>query len=58
MQVEINREAENQLLDLHRGIHVAMEHLIKEKEYDKAELVLHEVDHRLAHLLNTAKVHR
>ncbi len=40
------------LKDLHRGLHVAMDSLIKSKDYPEAEVVLRQLDDRLTHLIN------
>ena len=37
-------EVINDLEDIHRGLHVAMDHLISSGNYSEAELVLRQVD--------------
>jgi hypothetical protein len=53
---EICSEAEAQLLNLHRKLHLAMDRLINRSDYEAAETVLREVDQELVTLLNTATV--
>jgi len=56
MSTEICSEAERQLLNLHRKLHLAMDRLINRNDYKAAEGALREVDQELVILLNTAKV--
>lgn len=56
ISTEICSEAEAQLLNLHRKLHLAMDRLINRSDYKAAETALREVDQELVVLLNTAKV--
>jgi hypothetical protein len=56
MKAEISVEAERQLLDVHRGIHRALDQMVNAKDFQTAELLLRDVDQRLVSLLNGATV--
>lgn len=43
------------LEDIHRGLHVAMECLINARDYSEAELVLRQIDQRMARLINSVR---
>ena len=48
-------EVINDLVDIHRGLHVAMEHLISSRNYSEAERVLRQVDQRMARVINSVR---
>jgi ATP/maltotriose-dependent transcriptional regulator MalT len=56
MEAQISVEAERQLLNVHRGIHQALDHLVNAKDFETAERLLRQVDQRLVSLLNGALV--
>ena len=56
MGAEINKKAENELLDLHRRLHVAMHNLIAEGDVAEAWRTLRQLDRRFASFINSAKV--
>ena len=56
MGAEINKEAEHELLDLHRCLHVAMNKLIAEGDVAEAWRSLRHLDRRLTSFINSAKV--
>lgn len=56
MEIDVRYYADaptkEELEDLKRGLHVAMENLINQKDYDEAERVLRQLDQRLVSLIN------
>ncbi|MBN9018457.1 MAG: hypothetical protein J0H11_13645 [Rhizobiales bacterium] len=50
------QEVEGELQDIHRGLHIAMDRLIAQRDYDEAETVLRQVDQRMSTLINKSKV--
>ncbi len=57
-EMVMTKKVEEELLDLHRGLHFALDHLVNRGDKDEAERVLRQIDVRMSHLLNTAKVTR
>lgn len=51
-----NKKVEEELLDLHNGLHMAMENLIRSKNYDEAERILRIIDQRMSSMINEIKV--
>lgn len=51
----VNREAADTIIDLHNGLHIAMDALIRNRDYDQAELVLRQMDERLSRLRREMK---
>lgn len=58
MTAIVNHEAEALILDLHRGLHAAMDALIENKDYDEAEVILRQMDERFRTFINGAKTAR
>lgn len=58
MSAIVNQEAADTIADLHRGLHVVMTALIKDRDYDKAELVLHQMDQSFTRFIHEAKTIR
>jgi len=58
MTAIINQEAEEIILDLHQGLHAAMDALIENKDYDEAEVILRQMDDRFRTFINDAKTAR
>ncbi len=58
MDLTSNQQLKNMLIDLHKGIHVALDAHIKAKNAAETELVLRQVDERLASLINNLKIVR
>lgn len=54
----ISTEVEDALVDLKRGLHLAMTALIQEEDAEGAESYLRQVDQRLTSLINRVKVIR
>ena len=52
----ISKSAESDLQEIHRGLHLAMQKLINDKDAGGAEVILRQLDVRLANFLNNAKV--
>lgn len=52
------KSVEDELKDLHNGVHLVMEQLINQKNYDEAERILRLLDFRMTDLINQAKVVR
>ncbi|MBB4113477.1 arsenate reductase-like glutaredoxin family protein [Rhizobium sp. BK226] len=52
MRYYADAPTKEELEDLKRGLHVAMENLINQKDYDEAERVLRQLDQRLVSLIN------
>jgi hypothetical protein len=53
---EGNKAVADKLLDLHKGLHVAMDALIKKQDYEKTQLVLHQMDEQFTRLINLVKI--
>jgi len=51
----VNQEAANTIIDLHNGVHAAMTALIQQKDYDRAELILRQLDGRFSQFRREAK---
>lgn len=49
---------EDELQDLHRGLHYAMDQLLNRQDYDESEKTLRIIDQRLSHLINRTTVSR
>ncbi len=58
MNYVATKELKDQIDDLHRGLHIAMEAVIRQKDYRRAEEVLHEMDHYLTLMVTETKVAR
>lgn len=50
MSEVVNADAADTIVDLHKGLHVAMDALIRDKDYAEAELVLRQMDERFSRL--------
>lgn len=55
MQVA-TKEALEGVQDMHRGLHLAMEELIRNKDYDRAEQILRQLDQVMSRWLNDTKI--
>lgn len=53
-----NQAVKDDLEDIKRGLHVAMEQLINRQDYREAEEVLRQVDIRLVALINALQTDR
>ncbi len=53
-----NKETEDELLDIYNGLHIAMENLIRQRNYEEAERVIRIVDAKMSNLINSIKVVR
>ena len=51
-----NSAAKRELDDLHRGVGMALDELVRRKDYSRAENILREIDRRLVNLLNTLTI--
>lgn len=49
------REVIDDIKDIHRGVHVAMDNLITAKNYKEAEIVLRQIDARMTELINSTR---
>jgi len=58
MSEVINGEAEETLLDLHRGIHAVIEALDRRDDPDKALEIARQVDVAMTNFINRARVAR
>ena len=56
MSETINAEAERTLINIHGGIHQAMDALYRQEDSDKAMQILRQVDAELARLINRARI--
>jgi hypothetical protein len=54
----VNQEAANTIIDMHNGVHAALQALVNDKDLEKAELILRQLDHRFARLTREAKTIR
>lgn len=54
-EYRLNRATEQELGNLHGGLHQAMDALIRRNDRDEAERILRQVDQRLSVLINSAK---
>lgn len=52
------KSVEDELTDLHNGLHQAMEQLVNQKDHDEAERILRLIDARMSDLINRAQVLR
>lgn len=57
-QYAYTKPVEDELTDLHNGLHQVMEQLINRKDYDEAERILRIIDARMSNLINRATVVR
>ncbi len=55
MKMEISREVETTLADIRRGLHAAMNSVIRDKDLTEGERLLRMVDDRLNFLIRQAK---
>ncbi|WP_309668305.1 hypothetical protein [Tabrizicola sp.] len=53
---QANKEAIEDVKDMHRGLHMAMEELIKRKDYARSETILHQIDQAMSRWINQTKV--
>lgn len=53
-----NKETQDDLLDLHRGLHFVMDQMIRLKDYEAAERVIRQVDERMSALINKLQTPR
>jgi hypothetical protein len=51
-----NQEAVDAVEDMKRGLHMAMTEFIRNREYDKAEQILHQLDQTMVRWINDTKV--
>ena len=51
-----NKELQDKIIDLHRGLHLAMGELINKRNYERAEEILREVDVQFADAIHELKV--
>lgn len=56
MKKEANKEAFDAVKDMHRGLHIAMDHLLRNKDLDRAKPILQELDFHMSNWLNQTKV--
>ncbi len=52
------KAVEEELTDLHNGLHQAMDHLINRNDYAEAERIIRLIDARMTNLINQARVAR
>lgn len=52
MAKQANAETIAALKDIHQGLHVAMDAALKENDQGKLKITLHQIDDRLAGLIN------
>lgn len=55
MTQKANSEAIDDIQDMHRGLHIAMDHLINRSDTAKAEEVLRQIDLRMSRWINDTK---
>jgi hypothetical protein len=53
-----NQEMKDRLRDMHNGLHMAMQEIIKNKNYQKGELILRQLDAHISDTLNNMKMER
>lgn len=58
MNYVATKELKDKIADIHRGLHIAMETLIKQKDYERTEQLLREIDFYLTQMVNETKVAR
>ncbi|MDM8167011.1 hypothetical protein [Roseovarius sp.] len=58
MKKVANKEAADAVKDMHRGLHIAMDHLLNRNDPQKAEEVLRELDFHMANWLNQTKIEK
>lgn len=58
MEKVANEEAVDAVMDMQRGLHIAMDHLIIHKKSTKAAEVLHELDSRMSNWIHSTKIVR
>ena len=56
MEKVANKEAVDAVKDMHRGLHIAMDHLLNRNDPAKGEQVLHELDSHMTNWINQTKV--
>lgn len=54
-QKKANQATIDDLMDIHRGLHVAMDAGIRDKNYQVLEVTLRQIDDRLKNLINALK---
>lgn len=52
------KDLKDQIDDLHRVVHIALDALLNQKDYRRVEDVLREMDHYLTILVNETKIAR
>ena len=58
IQYAYTKPVEDELTDLHNGLHEVMEQLINRKDYDEAERIIRIIDARMSNLINKTTVVR
>ncbi|WP_164932883.1 hypothetical protein [Tropicibacter alexandrii] len=58
MKKVANKEAFDAVKDMHRGLHIAMDHLITRNDPKKAEEILRELDIHMTNWVNGTKIAR
>jgi len=58
MNYVATKDLKDKLDDLHRGLHIALEALLKQKDYGRTEQLLRELDFHLTQVVNQTKVAR
>jgi hypothetical protein len=53
-----NQQAVDAVEDMRRGLHMAMTEFIRNREYDRAEQILHQLDDAMARWISDTKVVR
>lgn len=56
MKKAANKEAVDAVIDMHRRLHIAMDHLVSRDDRDKAEQVLRELDIHMTTWINQTTV--
>lgn len=56
MSETVNQEAADTIIDLHKGLHAAMDALIRDRDNDQAELILRQMDDRFSRLRREMKI--
>ncbi|WP_161806038.1 hypothetical protein [Gemmobacter sp. LW-1] len=53
-----SKDAIDDIQNIHQGIHLALDALVRSKDYRRSEELLRQIDQLTAHWLNTVKVAR
>ena len=51
-----SKDLEGKLIDIHNGLHIAMDNLINKKNYKETEVILRQIDEVLSRTINQNKV--